>query len=229
MYFPTSQDFNSCPAFSDATKININETRAYYDEVNGSNKLVVFYHGNGGSACDRAFLLEVFREENSSSIFVEYSGYSNESKRPTKKRILQNIENTDNFISTLDYSELTLIGESLGTGLVSEHISINKPEKVILISPYTSTLDIAKYHYPFIPATLILRERYDTHKIKEYDKKLLIIVGEEDKTIPSIFSKEVFENAKTKNKEFVSISNADHNHIYQNKTTLDEIGDFLKS
>jgi len=140
IYFPTSQDFNSCSAFSDLKKVNIGETRLYYDEIKDSRNLVVFYHGNGGSACGRAFLLPIFREANVSSVFVEYSGYSNDPKRPTKKRILQNIEDTNKFISNLDYSELTLIGESLGTGLVSEHLSLNKPDRVILISPYTSTL-----------------------------------------------------------------------------------------
>ncbi|MFC1756459.1 hypothetical protein ACFLY1_00730, partial [Patescibacteria group bacterium] len=73
-------DFKSCTFFQDSQKINIGGTRAYYKE--NSKKLILFYHGNAGSACDRSFLRDEFQKLGYSYIFVEYTGYSNDSRKP---------------------------------------------------------------------------------------------------------------------------------------------------
>ena len=75
IYFPNEQDFNNCPGFSDSEKKEHQGTRFYYTE--NSDKLLIFYHGNAGSACDRAFIKDQFKQMGYSTIFVEYAGFSN--------------------------------------------------------------------------------------------------------------------------------------------------------
>lgn len=49
---------------------------------------------------------------------------------------------------------------------------------LILDAPYTSIVDVAKLHYPFLPSRLLMRDRYDTLKyIKDVMTPLLIIHG----------------------------------------------------
>ena len=108
IYFPSDQDFASCARFSDAQKINLEGTRMYYQQV--SDVLVIVYHGNGGSACDRSFLKSLLAEENVSYLFVEYAGYSSDKRTPNKERILNDVQNVHKFIRSLNMSKVIVLG-----------------------------------------------------------------------------------------------------------------------
>ena len=56
--------------------------------------------------------------------------------------------------------DIIVYGESLGTA-VSIEITQNKPFKgIILEAPFTSMIDAAKFHYPYLPVSWMLKDRY---------------------------------------------------------------------
>src|SRR3989344_8170223 len=74
LYFPALGDPEACEAFAKtgAEKIVQNGTMLYYKKNGGT--IVVFYHGNGGTACDRKFLADEFDRDSLSYLFVGYAG-----------------------------------------------------------------------------------------------------------------------------------------------------------
>lgn len=227
IYFPDEQDFDSCIAFSDAEKVKVSGTRLYFKW--NSNKLIIYYHANTGSACDEDFLKEIFEEINYSYIFVEYAGYAGDSRRPSKKYILQDVRNTNNFIKTLNYSELIIGGYSLGTGLASYHSTLTKADKIFLVSAYTSIADLAKQRTSIYPLSLLLTENYDNELyLQNYKEGLMVIHGGNDLVIPIELAKRLFNSVPTENKEFVEVKEAGHGDIFDYDETIDRIKGFIK-
>jgi hypothetical protein len=226
IYFPDDQDFNSCEGFEDSQKINFNGTRAYYKET--SDKLIVFYHGNAGSACDRSFLKDEFEKLGYSYIFVEYAGYSRDDKKPSKELLMGDVKNINEFLKTINYSQLVLSGESIGTSFALYHSSIAKEDKVLLISPYDSITKVAKKHYPLYPTKLLLRDKYDNSQWINDINKVMIIHGTEDSIIPISEGKSLFKKIETKNKIFIEVLGASHNSLYYYPETFSAIKEFLE-
>lgn len=226
IYYPSSQDFNTCQQFSDSEKININGTRAYYKNI--SEKLIVFYHGNEGSACDRDFLKDCFSNLGYSSIFVEYAGYSNDVRKSSQKALMQDVENINNFIKISGYTELVIAGESLGASLASYHSSIANEDKLLLIAPFYSLKDLARSHYPVYPVSWMLFDKYESHHWLNDIRQVEIIHGNTDTIIPMTESKRLFSEIITENKKYSEISGSNHNDLYDYPETFSALSAFLR-
>jgi uncharacterized protein len=227
VYFPPKQDFYNCPDFLDSQKMNVNGTRFYFQ--NNSDRLVVFYHGNGDSACNWAGVKQIFKEENLSLIIVEYAGYSNDNKKPSKRLILKDVDNINSFIRTLNYSELIIGGFSLGSGVASYHSTLTKPDKLLLVSAYTSIKDVAHRIFFMYPLSIMLTENFDNEAyLKYYNGDLLIIHGGKDYAIPISMSRKLFDSLNTENKEFVEIKDGGHGNIFGFNQTMEKIREFVK-
>jgi uncharacterized protein len=227
IYYPDKQDFNSCKEFSDAEKIVVNGTKIYFK--NNSDIMVVFYHGNAGSACDRSFIKNQIEKVGYSYAFVEYAGYSNDTKKTSKNRILKDVENTNSFLLQKNYKEIIVIGESIGTGPASYHSSISHVSKLVLISPFNKLSDVAKKTYSLYPLSILLTENYDNEKwLKYYNGAVLIIHGDKDTFVPSDLSLKLFNTLTAKDKQYKIINGASHNDIYNYEETFNELELFLK-
>lgn len=228
VYFPDNQDFISCSEFADSEKLNLDGTRVYYKK--NSEKLAIFYHGNAGSACGRAYIKNQFQKLGLSYLIVEYAGYSGDTQKPSKKLLMKDVENVNKFIANREFTEIILVGESLGASLAVYHSSIFDVDKLLLISPFYQMVDIAKRSYGVIyPISLMLTEDYSNSEWMNISqaRSVEIIHGDADEIIPIEHSKKLFEEIKIKNKKFVEIVGAHHNNMFEFEETYLSIGEFL--
>lgn len=227
VYYPDKQDFNLCADFRDSEKLNLNSTRVYYKK--NSEKLVIFYHGNAGSACMRAYLKDEFEKQGLSYLFVEYAGYSNDSNKPSKELLMKDVENVNQFIADKQFSKIIIAGESLGTALAVYHSSIASVDKLLLISPFYRMADMAKNNYGIYPISLMLTENYDSAKWirSSQAKNIEIIHGSADEIVPIEQSRKLFNEARTASKKFVEVAGAHHNDIYNFDETYKNMMEFL--
>ena len=226
VYFPDKRGFYSCSAFNDAQKLDANGTRFYFKK--NSDRLVIVYHGNAGSACDRHFLKKVFEDAGYSYIFAEYAGYADDKKSPSKKLLMQDAKNIGSFVKDGKFSKVVLFGESLGTALASYHSTLADVDGIILVAPFDSMLNIAKRQYPIYPVGLLLREDYDNIKsLKGYKGKITIIHGSKDGIVPISMARNLFDRLDTDKKSFIEVEGAGHNDIYDFKQAISAINESL--
>ena len=65
---------------------------------------------------------------------------------------------------------------------------------MLLFAPYNSLVDVAQHHVVVLPASLILRDRFESEKhLKHYHGPLAIIVGGKDRVIPQKFGRRLFD------------------------------------
>ncbi|MFT4326758.1 MAG: alpha/beta hydrolase [Candidatus Woesearchaeota archaeon] len=220
LYFPSDSDFFACPHFSEYEKIVFNNTRMFFRNV--SDTVVIIYHGNAGSACDRTYLLPFF--EGFSTIIVSYPGYDGDdritSKDTIQKTVLDVVSFTDSFDSVIVY------GESIGTGPASFHAKHTPIDGLILITPYTKLSDVMQAHYPY-PAFLLRDNFSPIYYLNSFVKPTLVIHGRQDEIIPYRLSLKLYEAIPSEHKTNVLVDSV-HNTILGNREVISSIDTFLR-
>jgi uncharacterized protein len=212
IYYPDNQNFDTCSGFSDYQKINYNGTRFYFKQ--NSAKVLVYYHGNGDSACEGSILKPLFEKNNYSVIFVEYAGYSGDDKKPSRELIFNDVKNVRKFISNKSFTNNIIVGRSIGTAAASYHASLGNADNLILISPFSTLADVAQSKYVIYPASAMLNEDYNNiESLKDFHGRLLILHGNKDLLISPKLSRELFDSVPSAQKEYALIPDKGHNDI----------------
>ncbi|MFT4303978.1 MAG: alpha/beta hydrolase [Candidatus Woesearchaeota archaeon] len=230
IYYPDKQDFDNCPGFSDYERKNYDGTRFYFKQGkdNESNNVIVFYHGNAGSTCDRSYMKQLFERTKASLIFVEYAGYSNDKKRPNIKRILDDVRNINSFIINNGFESVMVYGESIGTGPGSYHAKIGQVDFLIFVTPFYSLQYLAQSMYRIYLASILVRERYDNARwLKDYKGDIVIIHGSQDDIIPYQHSRRLYDNLVTENKEYIFIQGRGHNDLWHSDEYRIRLADLI--
>jgi len=93
-------------------------------------------------------------------------------------------------------------------------IGQGSPSALLLEAPFTSMGEVAAYHYPWLPARLLVRDHYNSfEKIPSLSIPLLIVHGEDDPTIPQSQGKALF-NLASEPKDACWIDGAGHNNLF---------------
>jgi pimeloyl-ACP methyl ester carboxylesterase len=150
---------------------------------------VVHFHGNGEDLAGQAWLVQAMREAGVGAYPVEYPGYGWAKDRPANEdSIYAAAEVALKHLQTklgVPRDAIVLQGQSLGTGVAVEMARRGYGTKLVLISPYTSMVDMAALVAPWLPVKWIVRDRYDTlDKAATLDLPALVIHGTSDEVVP---------------------------------------------
>ena len=86
---------------------------------------------------------------------------------------------------------------------------------LMLLAPYLSIPSLAQLHYPFLPAKLLVRDRFDNEtKISQIHVPVLMAGGAEDQLIPTSQGTKLLSLANQP-KEYHSIPGTGHNDSFE--------------
>ena len=182
-----------------------------------NTKTLVVFHGNAGHIGHRVEKFTPFLDEGYGLLLVEYRGYGENPGKPTEDGFYKDGVAALEFLSKQNISKqkTILYGESLGCGLAVKLSTENKYHSTILEAPYTSIADVASRHYWYLPAKLLVLDRFEILSIiKKIKSPLLIIHGKKDNVINIELGKKVFNSAPNP-KQSLFIDNASHNNLYE--------------
>lgn len=180
-----------------------------------SEKIIILYHGNAGSVCNRGYVKDILEKTGASLLFVEYAGYANDTQTPSQKLILNDVRNIQHYLQNNHYQKVVVYGESIGSGPASYHASLGTVDQLILVAPFSRLKDIATDKFPIYPIDLLLTENYDNISwLTEYMGDVAIFHGNKDDVIPHEFSQKLFDGIPSKNKSYFLIDEAGHNDIF---------------
>ena len=215
IYYPDKTDFQNCPFFKEAAKISFGSSRGYLTK-RSLEKVIIFYHGNAGTACDRDYLDSSFAEQNYSTFFIEYSGYAEKENNPSMSKLLKNVDDTIGFLKTQNFRDIVVVGESVGVGPAAYHASRSDINKLILITAYNNLASVAFSHYPVYPMNLLLLNNFTPDTWLAYYKgSVSIILAENDEVIPNKLGQKLYESIPSEFKIIYIVKNAGHNSIYE--------------
>ena len=146
---------------------------------------------------------------------LDYRGYGGNPGTPTESGLLLDASAARRWVDRRlagHPSRVAYFGESLGTGVAVALAVERPPDALILRSPYTSMVDVAGYHYPFLPARWLLRDRYPSdQRIGSLACPILIVAAERDSVVPARLARRLFDAAPPATRHWLLLPGTDHN------------------
>ena len=212
------------------TKDKIDLIGWFYNKDIEKFKTILFLHGNAGSLGNRTYKLNHFKDLNVNFLIIAWRGFSGNKGKPNEMGLYEDAESAIKWLNANGIKEKNIIlyGESLGTGVAIEVAQNKNYAGIILESPFTSMIDMGKKYYPFFPIKLLLKDKFENNKkIKKVSIPVLILHGKDDKIVPFVMGKKMYELA---NKPKYSYFPKYDDHMMEfNKDLIKSINSFIKS
>jgi hypothetical protein len=128
-----------------------------------------------------------------------------------------------------DYKERDVIiyGISLGTGIATRLAHENNPKLLVLETPYFNFYDVSKFHYPYLPNSILLHYKFKNNKLlPEIKIPIFIFHGTEDETVP--YDSSVRLAQLSTNIKLFTIQNGSHSNLNTFHDYHEKLSEILK-
>lgn len=171
---------------------------AWYARAREGKPTLLYFTGNAGNVAGRAERVATYAGEGYGILMMNYRGFGGSSGRPSEAANVADGEAAYAYLTAqgLSGQDIVPYGESIGTG-IAVRLALSKPVKaVVLEAPLTSTVDIARRTYWFLPLRLIMSDQYrNIDRIGSLEVPMLILHGERDGVTPVAQGRQLYKAA----------------------------------
>lgn len=187
-----------------------------------ATRTIVHFHGNAETAEANAFLARELKKRGFATVLVEYRGYGrSKGTSPTEEGLYLDAAAVLDALGArgLKPADIVLWGQSLGTGVAAEMANRSRGDRLVLVAPFTSTVDMASRVIPFMPVSMVMIDRFDTlAKAPSIAAPALVVHGDIDDVIP-------FEQGEKVSKAlphatFLKVSEGRHDNLYKSMSVI---------
>lgn len=204
-----------------------NMINALLFKVDNPRGIVYYHHGNADNLIYWGARAVDFTSKGYNILMYDYRGFGKSSGKIKNERMIFSDALMIYKRLLYDYKErdIILYGTSLGTGIAARLANENNPKILILETPYFNFYDVSKYHYPYLPNSILLHYQFKINKhLPEIKIPIFLFHGTEDLTVPYNSSERLVKLSK--HATLITIQNGSHNNLnsfalYHEK--LDEI------
>jgi fermentation-respiration switch protein FrsA (DUF1100 family) len=169
---------------SDGTAIH-----AWWFPRTGASGALLYCHGKSGNISHRtAAVRELLDGLNESVLIFDYPGFGKSGGEPSEAGCYAAADAAYNWLTaerSIAPSRIILFGKSLGGGVATEIASRREHRALVLAKTFTSMADMAQRRFPFVPASWLVRNRFDNlAKIGACRRPIFIAHGDCDQLIP---------------------------------------------
>jgi fermentation-respiration switch protein FrsA (DUF1100 family) len=204
--------------------------KSWFYKNNQNKYTVLFLHGNNGNLETRIYKINEFKNLNLNYLIISWRGFNGNSGKPTEQGLYDDARNAVKWLekNNIPKNRIILYGESLGTGVAAELAQNEKFAAVVLESPYTSIVEVAKIRYPYLPVDLLLKDKFLTiEKMKNISAPVFVIHGILDGMIPVYMGKKVLDEVKSK--KYGYFPELNRHMIRYDSQFISELKKFIKS
>lgn len=161
---------------------------------------LLFCHGNAGTMSDRVYTLKVFAELGFDVLIFDYRGYGQSTGKPGEQGTYRDVEAAWRHLVEKhgrDPSSIVVYGRSLGAAVGAWLADRKEVGALVIESAFTSAPDMAAATFPFLPARLLCRFKYDTlSRIDRVDCPVFIAHSSTDEMVPYEHGRKLFSAAR---------------------------------
>jgi uncharacterized protein len=171
---------------------------SWYRPPPSGRPVILYFHGNGGHIGYRAERLRRFADEGLGVLLLEYRGYGGNPGSPCERGLYTDAEAAIAFLERQEIApdRLVLWGESLGSAVAVDMAARREVAAVVLEAPFTSIVAVARLRYPYLPAAMLVRDRFDSlARIDRIRSPLLVMHGGRDGVVPIRLGRTLFDAA----------------------------------
>lgn len=149
--------------------------------------------------------------------YLNNRGYGGSAGKPSEAANVADAIAAHDYLTGhgVEANQIVAYGESLGSGQAVQLASKRKLRAVVLEAPLTSTVDVGRSVYWFLPLGLILTDQFrNIDQIKRVEVPVLILHGGNDEVIPLAHGKRVYGVANEP-KRLEVVPGAAHNDLFE--------------
>lgn len=192
IYFPNDRALTDCN-IRNGVEVWQHDTEQGLLSPVGSQKLVLFFHGNGDSACNWRFLgVNHLGPLGYDVLVVEFPGYGGDTRKPSKRAIEGTLDVVNDWVTTQNYENIYLMGYSLGSGVASIYAQEYGAHQVLLFAPYDSIYNVALSQGLVFPRFILREDFNNVSALSNVDAPITILHGTADEVIPVDSSANLF-------------------------------------
>ncbi len=206
VYFP-QRDIGWTPAAMDAPYEDVWMTTSDGVRIHGwfipapnARGTVLYFHGNGNNISGSMWDATAAYRLGLNGFFVDYRGYGQSEGTPSEQGLYADAEAAWRHLTDergISPDEIIIMGQSLGGGVASWLAQQHTPAALVLMSTFTSAVDLGAETYPILPVHLLARNRYPTiERLPDIDALVLITHARGDRVIPFVHSERLYAAAQ---------------------------------
>jgi fermentation-respiration switch protein FrsA (DUF1100 family) len=191
---------------------------AWYALAKEGKPTILYFHGNAANAANRAPKIAVMVEDGFGVFYLNNRGYGGSGGSPSEaNNVVDAIAAYDELRRLgVPADRIAAYGESLGSGQAVRLAAERPVAGVILEAPLTSTIDVARPVYFWLPLRFVIADQYNVERdIAAVKTPLLILHGEQDEVIPAEMGRRIY-NAATEPKRIETFPAGHHNDLFDN-------------
>jgi len=183
--------------------------------------LVFFLHGNGGNLETWTTNVEFYQRINYDMYMLDYRGYGKSTGEIESERQLHDDVRAAWDVVSANYANkpIVIYGRSLGAALAAKLARDVDSDLVVLVSPFTSMVSMAKRQYPYVPASVLRYPLRNDEIIEEIEAPILLVHGDADTFIPIEHSVALQKLAQP-TVRLLTIEGANHSNIHQQESYI---------
>ena len=196
--------------------------------VNPGRPRAILYFGGNAERIHRN--INAFRETfpDYSIYLLNYRGYGASEGKPTEEGLYLDALAIYDSIKA-HHRHISVIGRSLGGSVATWLAASRRVEKLILITPFDSAVRIAQKIYPYLPMTLLLKDKHDSlSRAAAIDSGVLMLVAGDDSIVTREHSERLAAGFRPQQIEVVVIAAATHNDISSHPLFYASMARFMK-
>ena len=173
---------------------------------------ILYFGGNGESVVNNGpQFADIFPSH--TVYLVNYRGYGGSGGEPTEASIYNDAQHAYDMIKAR-HTSVSVIGRSLGTGVATYLAATRHIDKMVLVTPYDSILNVAQARFPWYPMSLLLKDKYESvERVKDIKSPTLVILAENDVVISPEHSKRLIQAFPPSQIVVETIERAGHNNL----------------
>ena len=181
---------------------------------------ILWFHGNASNLSHpgRVEFNKLMVDRLGVGFFIfDYRGYGQSTGKPSEEGLYQDARDALAYLRSRDDvnpERIVYYGRSLGGAVASHLATEDAPYRLILESSFTSTPDMARVQFPFLPLGPLLYTRYSNREhLAAVHAPVLIIHGDRDRTVPPQHADKLHAIANEP-KQLYIVRGADHNDVH---------------
>jgi pimeloyl-ACP methyl ester carboxylesterase len=209
IYYPQSKSVSD----DDTLTLNVDDERILIDTRRRPGTDAVIYFGGNAEDVSRSLptLADAFPER--SVYALNYRGYGGSTGKPSETALTADALVLFDRVHA-DHPHIIVIGRSLGSG-VAIHIASERPvERLVLVTPYDSILNIAASQFPYLPIRWLLLDKFESWR---YASKVIaptqLIAAQNDEVIPRASTESLYRYFAQSLATLTVIRGVGHNSI----------------
>ncbi len=181
----------------------------------GPRRVVLYFHGNASSVLAQIELQNLLLSEGWDFVGIHYRGYPGSTGTPSEAGLHRDAAAAWKYVVEelgAEAGRVAIHGRSLGGAVAVQLAAAVDPGALVLESTFTSAVDVAKRHYPFLPVGKLLEHRFMTRDFAErVSCPILVAHGSADSIIDVSHGKELARLFHAD--EYIEVPRIDHNDV----------------